>query len=188
MGDAIAEAEKANLQARNLEPDYGEAWIQAGMISLMKHESEQSIAACLEAVELEPGNAEIHALTAYAYIVNGEYEQARYHDQVATRLCPIRPGWYYNVSGLIEQHTGNPKKAVELFRQGIEVEPDSPLPRYFLIDIEMELGEEASARELAQEIRQLDKSMTARGLVHGYSYNAGERERFRANLARFDLV
>jgi len=188
MEDSIAEAEKANLQARSLEPDYGEAWIQAGMIHLMKHEFGESIAACLKAIEFEPGNADIHALTAFAYIVRGEYEQARHHDQIAARLCPVRPGWYYVVSGLIEQHTGNPKKAVELYRRGREVEPDSPISRFYLIDVEMELGNEADARRLAHELKELDKSVSARGHVHAYSYDAGQRERFRANLAKFDLA
>jgi tetratricopeptide (TPR) repeat protein len=176
------------LRARSIDPDYGEAWIQAGMIYLMKHEPEESIAACLKAVELEPGNTEIHALTAYAYIVNGEYEKARDHDQNATRLCPIRPGWYYLGSGLIEQHTGNPIKAAEFYRKGLEVEPGSPISRYFLIDVEMELGNDTHALQLANEVKKLDRSVTARGIVHGYSYDPGQRERFRANLAKFDLA
>jgi TolB-like protein/Flp pilus assembly protein TadD len=188
IDDSIAEAEKANLRARSIDPDYGEAWIQAGMIYLMKHEPEESIAACLKAVELEPGNTEIHALTAYAYIVNGEYEKARDHDQNATRLCPIRPGWYYLGSGLIEQHTGNPIKAAEFYRKGLEVEPGSPISRYFLIDVEMELGNDTHALQLANEVKKLDRSVTARGIVHGYSYDPGQRERFRANLAKFDLA
>ena len=158
------------------------------MIHLMKHEFGESIAACLKAVELEPGNADIHALTAFAYIVNGEYEQAQYHDQLAARLCPVRPGWYYVVSGLIEQHTGNPKKAVELYHQGLEAEPDSPISRFYLIDVEMELGNESSAHQLAHDLRELVKSVSARGHVHAYSSDAGQRERFRANLAKFDLA
>ncbi|MBT8437837.1 MAG: tetratricopeptide repeat protein, partial [Gammaproteobacteria bacterium] len=184
----IEQADKANLQAMSLDPDYGEVWSLAGMIHQMKHEAAESIDACRKAVELEPGSAEVHALTAWAYIVNGEYEQARQYDHNIRILCPIRPAWYYLVSGGIEQRSGNLEKAIEIYQQSLEVEPDSPLGRFYLIDAMMEIGDEAGARKLANEIRALDNSVNGRGLVHTFSYDASQRQRFHDNLAKFNLV
>lgn len=185
---SIEEAEKANQNAMRLDPDYGEAWSQAGMNHLMKHEAEAAIAACLKAVELEPGSAEVHALTALTYLANGDIEAARKYEQSVLPLCPIRPAWYYLVSGELEKMGGNLDLAIEHFQQGIDVEPDSPLSHFYLIDALMEQGDEARAQQLADEIRKLDQSVTGKGLVHAYSYDAGERQRFHDNLAKFDLV
>jgi TolB-like protein/Flp pilus assembly protein TadD len=168
--ELIGEAEKANQHAMSLDPNYGEAWILAGMNHQMKHESEAAIAACLKAVELEPGSSDVHALTAWAYLASN------------------RPNWYYGVSGGIEKKCGNLDLAIELFQQGLEVEPEAALCRFLLIDALMEKGETARARRLAEEIRALDKSMSGKGMVQSNSYDAGERQRFHDNLAKFDLV
>jgi TolB-like protein/Flp pilus assembly protein TadD len=188
IDNLIEEADKANRHALSLDPDYGEVWCLAGMIHQMKHEFDDAIAACLKAVELEPGSAEAHALTAYAYTANGEYEEARKYEQNMRTLCPIRPNWYYGVSGGIEKGCRNLDLAIEIFQHGLDVEPDSPLCRFDLIDALMEKGDQARARQLADEIRALDKSVTGRGIVHANSCDATERQRFHDNLAKFDLV
>jgi adenylate cyclase len=186
--ELIGEAEKANQHAMSLDPNYGEAWILAGMNHQMKHESEAAIAACLKAVELEPGSSDVHALTAWAYLASNDSEAARRHEQRMLNLCPIRPNWYYGVSGGIEKKCGNLDLAIELFQQGLEVEPEAALCRFLLIDALMEKGETARARRLAEEIRALDKSMSGKGMVQSNSYDAGERQRFHDNLVKFDLV
>ena len=186
--ELIEEAVKANQHAMSLDPNYGEAWIQAGMNHQMKHEPEEAIAACLRAVELEPGSAEVHALTAFAYLAKGDPEEARKYEQNMRNLCPILPNWYYLVSGGIEKISGNLDLAIELFQLGLDVEPDAPLCQFYLIDALMEKGDEVRARQLAEEIRALDKSVTGKGLVHSSSYDARERQRFHDNLAKFNLV
>jgi|GEM_PF-429804 len=184
----IEESEKANRQAMSIDPDYGETWILAGMNHQMRHDPEAAIAACLKAVELEPGSADVHALTAWAYLANDNCEAARKHEQRILNLCPIRPNWYYGMSGGIEKKCGSLDLAIENFQQGIEVEPDAPLCRFLMIDALMEKGGESRAQQLADEIRTLDKSMTGKGIVHCNSFDAGERQRFHDNLAKFSLV
>jgi TolB-like protein/predicted Zn-dependent protease len=186
--ELIDEAIKANQHAMSLDPDYGEAWTQAGLNHQMKHEPEKAIAACLRAVEFEPGSAEVHALTAFVYLANDDIEAARKHEQNMRNLCPIRPNWYYLVSGGIEKKSGHLDLAIELFQQGLDVEPDSPVCRFYLIDALMEKGDEKRAQRLADEIRALDKSMTGKGMVHANSFDPQERRRFHDNLAKFSLV
>jgi tetratricopeptide (TPR) repeat protein len=158
------------------------------MIHLMKHESDQAQAACSRAVELEPGNAEIQALRAFALVFIGEFEQARTHNQSMLKLCPVLPNWYYLIGGQIEQNLGNLDAAIQVYQQGIDVEPDSPLCRFYLVDVLMERGDDARAKILADEIRALDKTVTGKGLVRAHSKIKSIRDRFQANLAKFDLL
>jgi adenylate cyclase len=183
----LAEAEKANQHAFGIDHEYAEVWSQAGIIHVMRHEPEQALKACRKAVELEPGNAEIQALMAFSLIFNGDYEQARLHQHNMLKLCPVLPNWYYLVGGQIEQNSGNLDAAIQSYQQGIDVEPDSPLCRFYLIDAMMGQGDETRAKILADEIRALDKTVTGKGLVRFHSQDKSIRDRFQAHLEKFDL-
>ncbi len=185
--ESMAEATRANQRSQELNPEYSEVWSQAGAIHTMNHEAEQALECCRKAVKLEPGNAETQALMAHAYIFNGEYEQAREHIKQTEKLCPVLPNWYYSIASQVEYYTGNLDQAVQTLRQGIDVEPDSPLCRFYLVDILMESGDEAGARQYADEIRSLDRDVAGRGFVRSQSIDPDIRNRFRANLEKFDL-
>ncbi len=103
------------------------------------------------------------------------------------KLCPVLPNWCYLIGGEIEQISGNLDQAIRSYQQGIEVEPDSPLCRFYLIDAMMEQGDEARAKILANEIRALDKTVTGKGLVRSISKDKSIRDRFQAHLEKFDL-
>jgi TolB-like protein/Tfp pilus assembly protein PilF len=187
MEDSIREAEKVNQKALFLDPDYAEAWSQAGIIQVMKHQPDKAIEACRKAVDMEPGNAEIHALMGFACVFNEDYEQAQRHNQIVIKLCPVRANWYFLAGGQIEKIAGNLDGAADIYQHGIDVEPDSPLCRFFLIDVMLDKGDEIKARQLADEIRALDRTVRGRGLVRDYSKNKAIRDRFQANLEKFDL-
>lgn len=104
------------------------------------------------------------------------------------RLSPVRTNWNYLIEGQIEVASGNLEQATELYRQGLEVEPVSPLCRYFLIDLMLQTGNETAARQYADEIRALDKSVSARRIAHTYSADPALRDTFRARLAKYDLA
>jgi TolB-like protein/predicted Zn-dependent protease len=182
--NTIQQAENAVTKALDLEPDNAEAWALKGTIQLMNHESEAGIKCCKKAVELEPGNAEIQALMAFALCSAGNFEEARDHYETTLKLCPVCPNWYLLIGGQIEQSSGNLDRAVEILQQAIEVEPDSPLCRFYLIDTMLEKGDEASARTLADEIRALDKSVTGKGLIQIYNQDKSKRDRFKSNLEK----
>jgi TolB-like protein/DNA-binding SARP family transcriptional activator/Flp pilus assembly protein TadD len=184
---SLAEAEKANQHARGIDPGYAEVWSQAGLIQVMKHEPDLALKACRKAVELEPGNAEIQALMAFTLIFVGDYEQARLHEHNMSNLCPILPNWYYLIAGQIAQNLRDLDEAIHLFQRGIEVEPDSPLCRFYLIDAMMEQGDKTGAKILADEIRALDQTVTGKGLVRAISQDKSIRDRFQAHLEKLDL-
>jgi hypothetical protein len=51
----------------------------------------------------------------------------------------------------------------------------------------MDKGDPVSAQAYADEIRALDNTVRGNGLVHSFSSDPDLRERFAANLAKFDL-
>ena len=184
----IDAAEKANTRARNLDPDYAEVWSQAGLNYLMRHDAEAALESCRKAVELEPGSAEINALMAFACVFSGDYELALKYNQNIRKLCPVMANWYFLIEAQIEKIAGNFDKAAALYRQGLEIEPDSPLCRFYLVDVMMDKGDPVSAQAYADEIRALDNTVRGNGLVHSFSSDPDLRERFAANLAKFDLI
>ena len=185
--DSLIEAEKAQQKANDLEPQYSEAWSLGGLIHLMRHKPTQALEYCRKAVELEPGNAETQALMAFCLIYVGDYESARQHEQTMQKLCPVLPNWYFLIGGEIAQIQGNFEQAATCFQQGIDVEPNSPLCRFYLIDVMMELGNEPRARAVADEIKALDNEVTGKGLVRTVSQDKAMRKRFQTNLEKFDL-
>jgi hypothetical protein len=51
----------------------------------------------------------------------------------------------------------------------------------------MEQGDETRAKILVDEIRELDQTVTGKGLVRAFSQDKSIRDRFQASLEKFDL-
>ena len=155
---------------------------------MMRHDAEGAIADCLRAVELEPGSAEIQGLAGFAYNFAGQNELAEQYSSNVLDLSPMPAGWHYLENGQIEIAKGNLEKATELLLQGLAVEPDSPVCRFYLVDLMLKLGNETAAKQYADEIHALHPSINGSGVVHSHSIDADKRAAFRASLARFDLI
>jgi tetratricopeptide (TPR) repeat protein len=186
--NSLVEAEKASQRALDLDPHSADALSQAGTGCLLRHDADKALEYCRKAVDLEPGNAENQALLAFAYIFVGDYEQARLHYQNVHKLCPILPNWYYLIGAQVEQNDGDLERAIAIYRQGLAVEPDAPLCRFYLVNALMQKGDTAGAQQYADEIRALDASVNGSGLVHTFSQDARLRDEFHENLAKFNLV
>jgi adenylate cyclase len=184
IDDSINEAMIAADKALALDPNFSEALMLKSCCHVSRDEPELAIEACSKAVEISPGNAEVQALTAYAYNYIGAYDKSLPHHEASLRLSPICPNWFLLVGGTIYQHTGDLEKAIETYRKGVEVEPESPLCRFYLIDALMDAGREKEARRYADEIRALDNSFTITGMLLSHSHDENVRARYRANLEK----
>ncbi len=187
IDDSIREAGNAADKALAIDPENAEALVLKGCCHISRNEPELAIEACSKAVEISPGDAEVQALTSYTYNFTGEYDKALPHHEASLRLCPICPNWFLLVGGTIYQHTGDLEKAIEMFRKGVEVEPESPLCRYYLIDALMDAGRETEAQAYADEIRALGSSFRISGMLLSHSHDKDVRERYRANLKKVGL-
>ena len=184
---SLAEAEQCSRNALQLNPDHADALSQLGIDYVLRHDPDKALECCRRSIDLEPGNAENQALMAFACIFAGDMEQARIHEQNTRKLCPVMPNWYYLISGQIAQHDGNLDQTIAIFQQGLAVEPDSPLCRFYLVHAWMQKGERDKAQTLADEIRMLDSSVNGSGLVHALSIEASIRDAFQADLEAFGL-
>ena len=183
----LREAKDSADKALELDPRDGEAWALLGSIEIMQRPSEDCLEAFEKGVEFEPGNAEVQGLMAFAYLRCGDTERSRQHQQQMLRLCPVHPNWFYLVGANLEYNAGSLTDAIAILRQGIAVEPDSPLCRFYLIDYLMQLGDKEAAAGAAEEIRALDAEVRGRGIVHVESTDEKRRDLFRKNLESFDL-
>jgi TolB-like protein/DNA-binding SARP family transcriptional activator/lipoprotein NlpI len=184
IDDSIREARNAADKALSIDPENAEALVLKGSCHITSSEPGLAVETCSKAVEISPGNAEVQALTAYALVYAGEYDKALPHHEASLRLCPICPNWFQLVGGTIYQRTGDLDKAIAAFRKGVEIEPESPLCRYYLIDALMDAGREKEARACADEIRALDSRFRISGMLHSHSHNKDIREGYRANLEK----
>ena len=103
-------------------------------------------------------------------------------------LCPYMPSWHYLLGGQIEECEGNLNQAIAIYQQGVAVEPDSSLCRFYLVHSLMQKGDAVTAQKLADEIRALDAGVNGSGLVRSTVLDAGLRDSFHASLAKFGLV
>jgi len=184
IDDSIREARNAADKPLSIDSENAEALVLKGSCHVTSNEPGLAVETCCRAVEISPGNAEVQALTAYALVYAGEYDKALTHHEASLRLCPICPNWFQLVGGTIYQRTGDLDKAIARFRKGVEIEPESPLCRYHLIDALMDAGREKEARACADEIRELDSAFSISGMLLSHSHNKDIRERFRANLEK----
>jgi TolB-like protein/predicted Zn-dependent protease len=184
IDDSIREARNAADKALSIDPENAEALVLKGSCHMTSNEPGLAVETCSKAVEISPGNAEVQALTAYALVYAGEYDKALPHHVASLRLCPICPNWFQLVGGTIYQRTGDLDKAIAAFRKGVEIEPESPLCRYYLIDALMDAGREKESRACADEIRALDSTFRISGMLLSHSHNKDIREGFRANLEK----
>jgi tetratricopeptide (TPR) repeat protein len=88
------------------------------------------------------------------------------------------------VAGAIFQDSGLLQKAIDTYRRSVEIEPNSPICRFYLMDALIEAGKEDEANRLAREINALDTGMKVEGLVRTFHHDKNERNRFRENLAK----
>jgi TolB-like protein/Flp pilus assembly protein TadD len=185
---SLVASETSCQLALQLDPDSADALAQAGTGYIMRHNTDKAMEYSRRAVELEPGNAENQALRAFACVFAEDYEQARVHEQNMRRLCPVLPNWYYLILGQIEQFDGDLDQAIAIYKQGLSIESDSTLCRFYLVHALMQKGDTSAAQKFADEIHALDSSANGGGLARAASKDAAVRDQFHQHLAQFGLA
>jgi TolB-like protein/DNA-binding SARP family transcriptional activator/Flp pilus assembly protein TadD len=188
IDDALDEAEEATQKALELTPLSADAWILMGAIWQLRGEIEQAVAACEKAVSIAPGNAEVQMIAAWNRIFAGETEKALPLYQNAIRLAPIYPPWFSGIEGYLHEKEGRIQEAIAAYRHGIEIEPESPLQRVYLIDALLKTNQIDEARKVADEIRALDSDFKVSGIIRGNSPDPVECARFKSNMEKMGFL
>ena len=155
---------------------------------MLKQDSLSCVEAGRKAVELGPGNAEAQGVYAIALVHAGQYDEAWAAYEKSLNLSPIYPAYFLLTGGDICLRRGQLKDAIEIFQRSVDIQPDSPLARIFLVNALLENGEESRAKLIADEIRNLDPTFRIKGVVIEHSNDEKRRERFRKNLKRMGFT
>jgi len=185
---ALDEADEAAQKALEFTPQSADAWILRGAILQLRGETDRAVSACQKAVSIAPGNAEVQAIAAWNRVFAGEPEKALPLYQTAIRLAPIYPPWFPGIEGYLHENEGRLLEAIVAYRQGIDIEPESPLLRVYLIDALLKNDQVEEAKKVAEEIRALDSDFKVSGIIRGNSPDPVERARFKSNMEKVGFL
>ena len=85
-------------------------------------------------------------------------------------------------------YKGQIDQAIELHQKSVDLEPDSPVARFYLINALLEAGNEARARIVADEIRAIDDTFSIAMFVREFSHDKNLCDRLKANLESLGFV
>jgi TolB-like protein len=113
--------------------------IRSGILMVLG-ESEAAIAAARRAVELAPGNSEMHATCGEILMFAGHNEEALARARASVRMSPRSTGYY--VINLFEalRWNGQLDGALITARDSIARSPDLQIPRINLVSVLTEMG------------------------------------------------
>jgi tetratricopeptide (TPR) repeat protein len=167
-------------KALELDPSCADAYCLLSFCHLSKDEYDEAIAMSQKAVALAPSHAEILALSANVQNKSGRPERGLELIKKAMRLCPVYPGWYFQILGTAYRLTGDTDSAVDAYKAAIKGDADFLTMHVGLASTLGELGRQADAKKPVSEILRLDPDFSIKTYVGGLSY------RDPAELARFE--
>lgn len=186
--NSLLEAENAALQAQKINPNYAEVWSLITMVHMLKQDTLSCVEAGRKAVELGPGNADAQSAYAIALFFAGQFDEAWTAYEKSLKLSPIYPANYLITGGGICVRKGQYKDAIETLERSVDLQPDSPLARIFLVNALLENGEEQKPKLVADEVRNLDPTFRITGAVIEHGNDDKRRDRFRENLKKMDFT
>ena len=185
---SLKKAEKAAKQALAIDSESAEAWSLKGLIHMLNDQPSEAVESGLKAAELAPGNAEVQCILSFAFCYAGQIDNAFQAHEKCIKLSPIYPSWYLIVGGHVCMYKGQIDKAIEIHQRSVDLEPDSPVARFYLVNVLLEAGDETKARIVADEIRAIDKMSGIAMIVREFSHDKKMRDRIKANLESMGFV
>lgn len=147
LDEGLVMAEKA----LKLDPDLAEAHKAAGTVHAVRGAYRKSLEANLQAVALNPNLTTALINIGVAYRETGRLDEAIPWFQKAVRLDPLNAPLRSNIGDLYAA-LNDPQKAAELYKRGLDLQPDRPEPRIGLCRLDMLQGKPDAARRKAAEI------------------------------------
>ncbi len=176
LGLALEAAEKAV----ELDPQNPEGYSLLGSTYLVLGDIDRAIEMCKRAIEIAPANSYGVAILANALIDSGEIKQGIVKIKKAIRLCPFPPGWYFSLLGTGLHLDGKHEEALKPLEIAISREPDSHLPRLWLVSALVELNRIDDAKKVAQQILEIEPDFSA--LDWAATYKAKSHGRLKDNM------
>jgi adenylate cyclase len=145
-------AEDAARESERIDGNYPGTYTLLGLVYLAKGQHEQSIKMMERAVDLAPSHAASVALYALSLLLSMRPEECIRQVKRAMRLSPIYPSWYFVPLGASYLLKEQQQLAYDALTSAIECDPESNLPRVWLVITLIDLGRYDESRKLAQQI------------------------------------
>ena len=115
-----------------------------------------------KAVRLAPSHAFNTALLADALFFAGRVDESAEKIKRAMRLSPIYPAWYLAMLGACYHVMKENELAISTLKEGVELEPDSPLCKLWLTSSLVERGMLEEAKSVAREVMRIEPNFSTR--------------------------
>ena len=172
-------AERLFTHAATVEPQSAAAWAGIGQAALARRDYLRATESLERTIELDPAASAVRYPLAMAYRALGQPEAAAAHldrrgnrgpgfvDPLMVRFQNVLEGArLFELRGNQALAAGDAAAAIELFRQGLELEPDEPSLRYRLATALATTGDaEGAAAELREALRIAPEFAAAHGLL-----------------------
>lgn len=153
-------------QATRLDPRLPHAyWVLAYASLFGRHDFEQALESGKRAIEIEPSNADAHAILAYTNMSMGNHQQAIDHIRTAMRLNPHYPSQYPAVMGYSYYWQGEYKLSVQSLERALERNPTRLNPNIYLAANYHRLGQPDDAAWQKDKIMQIDPYFSLEGWI-----------------------
>ncbi|HET9744666.1 MAG TPA: tetratricopeptide repeat protein [Chitinophagaceae bacterium] len=158
-------ARKAATKSIELDNTLAEGHRTLGMVKMNDYDFDGAEREFKNALNLEPGNAEVLRISGYLYRSMGRFDEGIRFIRQSINLDPLRPITYINL-GLLQYAANYTDEAIISFKKALELNPQWPRAHTFIGEVYLLQGKpEKTLIEVEQET---DKSFKDFGLARAY--------------------
>jgi tetratricopeptide (TPR) repeat protein len=149
-------------KALKLNPNHAKAHCTLGVLRIYGNRAVQGIAECERALAIDPNLAAAHGWIGLAKFFTGRNEETEAHVREALRISPhdsLASSWMNNV-GAAKLGAGRDEDAAGWLARSIELDPNWPVPHFWLAAALARIGRLEEAREAARAGLELNPAFT----------------------------
>jgi TolB-like protein/DNA-binding winged helix-turn-helix (wHTH) protein len=160
--ERLRSAEAHINKALKLRPDSANAHCALGALRAFSNRAEQGVAECERALAIDGNLAAAHAHIGMAKLLLGRNAETEAHILEAFRISPRdeRAGGWMVIAGTAKFHLSRDEEALERLNRSIELNPNTPVPRFCLAAVLPYVDRVEDAREAARAGLELNPSFT----------------------------
>lgn len=140
-----------------LTPDDIDIYVNLGSAFYDKEDYQNALSIYRQALEFQPHNAKIHCNLGFLYWGKGDTDEAMKSYELAIKYDESYDIAYNNLGVIYLDDLGRVKKAIELFKKAVEVNPNYALAHFNLARAVTIVGDKVEAAKLYQMAQDINK-------------------------------
>ena len=153
----LADAEALVKRLLEQHPNYGESWLLAGRLQILKKDYPTAEKHLRRHLELEPQSSQGWFQLGAAHLNQARFAEAAETFLKASQLKPDYGPAFYN-RGYALARTGKLREAIPMFREAIRLNPERIDSYMMLADVSLRLGEKEEAEKMLLQAELLNPS------------------------------